>query len=77
MNKKFKENIDIRITAAQIGISEINWDSVNNDVSREEVVEFMKIHKYDVVPIKDQNGEYKSFWTTKKMENSITLRKHP
>jgi hypothetical protein len=64
MNINFKENIDIRVTAAQIGISDSQWDYADESWSREYAIDFMKRHHYDILPIND-NGHFEMYWSTK------------
>lgn len=65
MEKAFKENLDIKVSSAQIGISKSNWDYADEEWTQAQAQEFMKEHSYDVLPIKGKNGNFEFCWSTK------------
>lgn len=66
MSKNFEENIDVRVTSAQIGISKANWDFAEHNWTKNQAKDFMKKRFYDVLPIKSKDGTYDKYWTTEK-----------
>lgn len=66
MKKAFEEKIEIQITAAQIGISKSNWDFAEVCWTKIQAKEFMTLNSYDILPIKNNLGEFKDYWATNK-----------
>lgn len=75
MNKAFEENIELLISAAQIGISKSNWDFAEVHWTKNQAQEFMLQNSYDVLPIKSKSGEFKNYWTTEKSGEYETIVK--
>lgn len=65
MEKAFNENLDIKVSSAQIGISKANWDYAEEEWTLAQAREFMENHSYDVLPIKGKNGNFTFYWSTK------------
>ena len=64
MKKAFEENIEIKISAAHIGISKSKWDFAEVDWGKGRAQKLMLKESYDVLPIKSKNGEFGTYWST-------------
>jgi len=64
MNHHFKEQLTIRVTAAQIGVSAANWDHAEAAWSEEKAMQFMQEKAYDLLPIRDDQGNFSAYWAT-------------
>ena len=74
MNSEFTEYIKIKVTAAQIGISKDNWESVGPEISNLEALQILQYKSYHVLPIVDTSGKCVTFWELT-AENGIVSAK--
>ena len=74
IKKQFQYNPEIEISAAQIGISKWKWISID-DSNVEQAREVMKQNRFDVLPIKDSNGEITAYFSTQEWNNYDYLNK--
>jgi len=76
MKHAFEENIKINISSAQIGISCANWDFSEANWSEAEAKAMMQSNSYDILPIKNENGKFESYWSTSKTGDFAKIAKH-
>lgn len=62
MNSEFTEYIKIKVTAAQIGISNDKWESVGQEINNHEALQILQDQSYHVLPIVDTSGKCVTFW---------------
>jgi hypothetical protein len=60
IRKQFEYNPTLDLTAAHIGINSWDWDTIDEE-NEEKAKEFMRVKKYDVLPIRDKNGKIEKF----------------
>jgi hypothetical protein len=63
IKRYFEYNPYIEVTAAQIGVSAWTWDFMSEE-DLETARSVMKSNRYDVLPIKDANGEFRKHYVT-------------
>ncbi|WP_422004973.1 hypothetical protein [Roseivirga pacifica] len=71
----FSYNIEIKVTAAQIGINKWDWIFANGK-SEARAKRLMKKHKFDVLPIKDDKGQFKEYYSTRIWNNYDGLNRN-
>lgn len=64
IRKHFDYNPDIDVSAAQIGISKWSWISIDEH-EKENAADMMMKHRFDVLPVKSIDGNFKYYYTTK------------
>lgn len=64
----FNYNPEIKVTAAQIGINKWDWVCLEND-KEEEAKNLMREHKFDVIPIINEKGQFSQYFSTRVWNN--------
>jgi hypothetical protein len=68
IRKYFAYNPTIDITAAQIGINKWDWETINSK-DEDRAKEIMKQKRYDVLPIKNSDGSFTEYFSTRNWNN--------
>jgi len=68
IRKQFEYNPTLDLTAAHIGINRWDWDTIDEE-NEEKAKEFMRVRKYDVLPVRDKNGNFEKFFSTRDWNN--------
>lgn len=56
-SNKFTEDVEISITAANIGISSEDWDAADDSLAEPDVLDFMTRRNYDILPFVGKDGK--------------------
>lgn len=64
------------LTVAHIGVSNWEYTFVNSATGIEEAKSIMEEREFDVLPVLENNGEFKSFYTTWPWGNYSQLNKN-
>lgn len=75
IKKQFHYDPAVEVSASQIGISKWDWISTK---SRDErlAVEIMKINRFDVLPIENEDGTFNSYFSTREWNVYSSLNKN-
>lgn len=72
IKKHFEYNPPLDLTAAHIGINKWNWLTIDNE-DEEAAKKLMKLNRFDVLPIKNENDEVIKFYSTRVWNNYDNL----
>jgi len=75
IKKQFKYEPEIEVSASQIGISKWDWITINS-VNQAQALEIMKAARFDVLPIKNQDGTFTSYFATQEWNDYSNLNKN-
>ena len=72
IRKQFFYDPAIEVSAAQIGISKWNWESVKSG-NEEDALWIMKKNRFDVLPVENEDGTFTSYYSTQEWNDYSRL----
>lgn len=75
IKKQFQYDPSIEVSVSQIGISRWNWISIDS-TDQEKAKEIMNAHRFDVLPIENNDGSISSYFSTQEWNIYDNLNKN-